>query len=211
MYGQTECQRVSYLPPDCIDARPTSVGIPIPGTRAWIVDEKGREVGDGVVGELVVSGPHVMQGYWNQPAESAKALRRDGATGACVLYTNDLFTRDAEGFLYFVDRKDDIIKTRGEKVAPRQVEEVIATLPEVAEVVVYGVPHDLLGEAVVASVAVVPGAGLTASGVQCHCLAHLEPFMVPHRVHIGAQLPATANGKISRRDLRNAGAEQGQA
>jgi long-chain acyl-CoA synthetase len=211
MYGQTECQRVSYLPPDCLDARPTSVGIPIPGTRAWIVDEQGTEVGDGVVGELVVSGPHVMQGYWNQPEESAKALRRDRATGACVLYTNDLFTRDAEGFLYFVDRKDDIIKTRGEKVAPRQVEEVIATLAGVAEVVVYGVPHDVLGEAVVASVAVVPGAWLTASGVQRHCLEHLEPFMVPHRVHIGTGLPVTANGKVSRRTLRAAGAEQVQA
>ena len=111
---------------------------------------------------------------------------------------------DREGFLYFVDRLDDIIKTRGEKVAPRQIEEVIARLPGVAEVSVYGVPDELLGEAVAASVALMPGTHLTRARIQRHCLEHLESFMVPRFIDIREALPTTTNGKINRRALRAA-------
>jgi acyl-CoA synthetase (AMP-forming)/AMP-acid ligase II len=109
---------------------------------------------------------------------------------------------DRDGFLYFVDRLDDMIKTRGEKVAPQQIEEVIARLPAVAEVSVYGVPDELLGEAVAASVALVPGSRLTPERIQRHCLEHLESFMVPRFIDIREELPTTANGKINRRALR---------
>ncbi len=126
MYGLTECKRVSYLPPDQLDARPTSVGVPIPGTEAWIVDEHGDEVGPGEVGELVVRGGHVMQGYWNDPEATAERLRPGRWPWERVLATGDLFRRDEEGYLFFVGRRDDIIKSRGEKVAPREVEEVLA-------------------------------------------------------------------------------------
>jgi len=202
MYGQTECQRASYLPPEDVDTRASSVGIAIPGTSVRIVDAEGNRLPPGRIGELVVSGPHVMSGYWNQPELTGRVLRPDDQTGGVVLHTGDLFRMDHDGFLYFVDRLDDIIKTRGEKVAPRAVEEVIARLPGVAEVSVYGVPDDLLGEAVAAAVTPAPGAGLTAAGIQRHCLRHLEPFMVPRHIDFRAALPVTPNGKVSRRALR---------
>jgi long-chain acyl-CoA synthetase len=207
MYGQTECQRVSYLPPDQLDAKPASVGIAIPGTRVWIVDAEGSRVPSGAIGELVVSGPHVMRGYWNQPDQTARVLRCDDVTGINELHTGDLFRMDADGFLYFVDRLDDMIKTRGEKVAPRHIEEVIARLPAVAEVSVYGVPDELLGEAIAASVALVPGTRLSKARIQRHCLEHLESFMVPRQIDIREALPTGANGKVNRRALREAANE----
>ena len=202
MYGQTECQRASYLPPDQIDARPASVGVAIPGTKVWIVDAEGDRVAPGGIGELVVSGPHVMAGYWNQPEQTARVLRYDDLSGTWALHTGDLFRMDREGFLYFVDRLDDIIKTRGEKVAPRLIEDVIARLPGVAEVSVYGVPDELLGEAVAASVALMPGTRLTRVRIQRHCLERLESFMVPRIIDIREALPTTTNGKVDRLALR---------
>ena len=191
MYGLTECQRVSYLPPELVDTFPDSVGVPIPGTSADVVD-----------GELVVHGPHVMKGYWGDAEATAKVIGRDLATGDTFLRTGDVFQTDSNGLLYFVERRDDIIKVRGEKVAPRYVEEVIARLPDVAEVSVYGVPDELSGEAVAASVKPADGASITAEQVRRHCLAHLEPFMVPKFVDIRRVLPATTSGKVSRRTLR---------
>ena len=191
MYGQTECQRAAYLPPELVDQYPDSVGIPIPGTSADVVD-----------GELVVRGPHVMSGYWNDAALTSKVLNRNLLTGEAVLHTADLFRTDANGLLYFVERRDDMIKIRGEKVAPRYIEEVIARLRGVSEVSVYGVPDDLSGEAIVASVRPADGSALTADEVRRHCLAHLEPFMVPKVVDIRSTLPTSANGKVSRRALR---------
>jgi long-chain acyl-CoA synthetase len=123
-------------------------------------------------------------------------------TGETTLHTGDLFQRDVNGLLYFVERRDDIIKVRGEKVAPRRVEEVIARLPAVADVSVYGVPDELSGEAVAASVTPVSGVLLSADQVQRHCFEHLEPFMVPKVVNIRSHFPTTANGKVSRRALR---------
>ena len=126
MYGHTECKRVSYLPPEQVDARPTSVGVPIPGTEAWIEDEDGNVLGPDEVGELMVRGAHVMQGYWNDPELTAERLRPGRWPWERVLATGDLFRTDEEGYLYFVGRRDDIIKSRGEKVAPREIEEVLA-------------------------------------------------------------------------------------
>jgi long-chain acyl-CoA synthetase len=210
MYGLTECQRVSYLPPDQIDTRPDSVGVAIPGTEVYIVDERGGRAAAGTIGELVVKGPHVMAGYWNRADATARMLRPD-PTGATVLHTGDLFRMDRDGFLYFVERKDDMIKTRGEKVAPRQVEEVIARLDGVAEVAVYGVPDGLLGEAIAAVVTPAPGAILSSERVKRHCLEHLGAIMVPKIVHIRDVLPTTATGKISRHALQAADAHAGRA
>jgi long-chain acyl-CoA synthetase len=128
-----------------------------------------------------------------------------------VLHTGDLFRMDHDGFLYFVDRLDDIIKSRGEKVAPREIEDVIARLPGVTDVSVYGVPDDVLGEAVAASVAVSPGSRLTGARIQRHCLEHLEAFMVPRDVDIRETLPTTLNGKVSRRALREAAMSRDEA
>jgi long-chain acyl-CoA synthetase len=202
MYGQTECKRTTYLPPDQIAIRPTSVGKAIPNTEAYVINERGERAAPGEIGQLVVRGPHVMQGYWEDPAATAKALRPGEFPWEKVLYTGDLFRTDDEGYLYFVGRTDDIIKTRGEKVSPTEVERVICRLEGVREAVVLGVPDPVLGEAVKAVVSPVPDSGLTVQQVQRHCAAHLEDFMRPKFIELCDDLPRTDSGKLSRLALR---------
>jgi acyl-CoA synthetase (AMP-forming)/AMP-acid ligase II len=201
MYGLTECMRASYLPPDEIDRRPDSVGRGIPNEEVYVVDEEGNRVGPNTVGELVVRGSHVMQGYWNLPHETQQRLRPGPLPGQRVLYSGDLFRTDEEGFLYFVGRKDDIIKSRGEKVSPKEVENALYQLPEIAEAVVIGVPDAILGQAVKAVVTVRSGNRLTERDVLRHCAGRLEDFMVPKLVEIRASLPRTHNGKIDKKAL----------
>jgi amino acid adenylation domain-containing protein len=198
MYGLTECKRCTYLPPDELDRRPGSVGIAIPGTEAMVLDDNGTPVPPGFPGELVIRGAHVMQGYWENETATNERLRPGPNPWEKVLYTGDLFQVDDEGFLYFVGRKDDIIKTRGEKVAPKEVEAVLHAHPKIAEAVVAGVPDKLLGQAIVAMV-VRTDSTLTEREVIRHCAQHLEDFMVPKAVEFRADLPKTDTGKISRR------------
>jgi acyl-CoA synthetase (AMP-forming)/AMP-acid ligase II len=203
MYGQTECQRVCYLPPDQIEARPGSVGIPIPGTEAWVEDEGGAVAGAGVVGELMVRGEHVMQGYWGDPEASAAKLRPGRSPEERVLATGDLFRTDEDGYLYFVSRRDDIINSGGEKVAPREVEDVLHAAAGVREAAVIGVPDPLLGEAVQAHVAPQTGHELDAQALRRHCAERLEDYLVPRVIVIHDELPRTDNGKLDRRALRS--------
>jgi len=206
MYGQTECTRVCYLPPEQLEARPTSVGIPIPGTDAWVEDDEGRIAPPGEVGELMVRGSHVMQGYWEDPEGTAERLRPGRWPWESVLATGDLFRQDAEGYLYFVGRRDDLIKSRGEKVAPREVEEVLHAVSGVREAAVVGVPDRLLGQAVHAHVAPESGIELDPAELRRHCSERLEVHMVPRRVVLHPALPRTANGKVDRRALLGEGA-----
>ena len=203
MYGQTECMRISYLPPSQAEVRPGSVGIPIPNSDAWIVDEQDKKVGPDEIGELVVRGSHVMRGYWDRPEETRAKLRPGPISGETVLYTGDLFRRDAEGYLYYVSRKDDLIKCRGEKVSPREVENALNEIPGVAEAVVFGVPHPLFGQAVKAVIRPVPGAALSRAEVVRLCRQRLEDHLVPTEVDFIEDLPRTAAGKIDRRALRD--------
>jgi len=200
MYGLTETKRTLYLPPEQLDARPGSVGIAIPGTQVWLEDELGNRLGPNQVGELVVRGRHVMRGYWEAPEATAKRYRPGPLPGERVCYSGDLFRMDDEGFLYFVGRQDDIIKSRGEKVAPKEVENVLYSLPGVVEAAVIGVPDPLLGEAVKAFV-VSQDPGLHETDVLRHCRAHLEDFMVPQIVVLVDALPKTESGKIKKTDL----------
>jgi amino acid adenylation domain-containing protein len=207
MYGLTECKRVSYLPPDQIDIRPASVGRGMPNEEVFVVDDQGRRVGPGVVGELVVRGANVMKGYWELPAETAQRLKPGPFPGEMQLHTGDLFRADDEGFLYFVGRKDDIIKSRGEKVAPREVENVLCSHTAVAEAAVVGVPDAVLGQAIKAVVTLRPDAVATERDLLRHCAGHLEDFMVPQTIEIRDALPKTSNGKVNKREL--AGASRG--
>ncbi len=200
MYGLTETKRTLYLPPDHLDKRPGSVGIAIPGTEVWIEDEEGHRLSPGPVGELVVRGRHVMRGYWNDLEKTAARFRPGSIPGERVCYTGDLFRMDNEGFMYFVARKDDIIKSRGEKVAPKEVENVLYGLEGIREVAVIGVPDQILGQAVKAFV-VVDGIALSEADVLRHCRAHLEDFMVPKQVEFCQELPKTSTGKIKKTDL----------
>ncbi|SJM33296.1 class I adenylate-forming enzyme family protein [Mesorhizobium delmotii] len=198
MYGLTECKRCTYLPPEELGRRPGSVGIAIPNTEAFVVDDHGQRVPPGVAGELVIRGPHVMQGYWRNEAATERVLRAGPVPWEKVLYTGDLFRTDEDGFLYFVGRKDDIIKTRGEKVAPKEVEAVLHAHPGVAEAVVVGVPDPVLGHAIGAFV-VPSDPTLSEKDVMRHCARHLEDFMVPKVIEFGRELPKTDTGKVSRR------------
>lgn len=198
MYGLTECKRCTYLPPEELDRRPGSVGIAIPNTEAFVVDDEGKPVPPGETGELVIRGPHVMQGYWRNPAATEAMLKPGAVAWEKRLHTGDLFRTDAEGFLYFVGRKDDIIKTRGEKVAPKEVEAVLHALDGVAEAVVAGLPDPILGQAVAAMV-VRSQPDLTERAVLAHCARHLEDFMVPKTIVFRDELPRTDTGKVSRR------------
>ena len=199
MYGLTETKRTLYLPPSQLSTRPGSVGVPIPGTEAWLEDESGRRLGPGETGELVVRGRHVMRGYWESPEATALRFRQGPLPGERLCYSGDLFRQDEEGFFYFISRKDDIIKCRGEKVAPKEVENVLQMLRGVTAVVV-GVPDPTAGEVVKAFI-VSNGVPLTESEVIAHCRAHLEDFMVPKYVEFRTELPMTSSGKISKLGL----------
>lgn len=201
MYGLTECKRVTYLPPEQLDIRPMSVGRGMPNEEVWLVDENGRRLPNGSVGELVIRGSNVMRGYWNKPQQTAERLKPGEIPGEMVLYSGDIFRTDAEGYLYFVARKDDIIKSRGEKVSPREVENVLYRIESVLEAAVIGVPDPVLGEAVKAFLVLKPGHEITAREVIRFCLAHLESFMAPKYVEFLPQLPRTDTGKISKRGL----------
>lgn len=202
MYGMTESKRCTYLPPEQLAVRPDSVGIAIPGTQAWVADDAGKPVPHGVVGELVVRGGHVMQGYWRNEEATARTLRPGRYPWERVLHTGDLFRADAEGYLYFVGRKDDIIKSRGEKVSPKEVENVLYALEGVREAAVVGVPDEILGRAIKAIVVLAEGATLGAREIIAHCRARLEDFMVPREVEFRDALPKTGTGKIRRAALQ---------
>jgi amino acid adenylation domain-containing protein len=201
MYGQTECIRASYMFPEDLDRHPESVGRGIPNQTLWIVDEYGASMPAGQTGELVIRGSHVMAGYWGLPEETQHALRPGAYPWDHVLYTGDLFRMDDEGYLYFIARKDDIIKSRGEKISPREVESAIAEIPTVRDVAVVGVSDPLLGNAIKAVIVKADGASLTEREVIAHCAQTLEKHMVPKYVEFRDNLPLTTSGKVRRSDL----------
>ena len=203
MYGQTEAQRICCMPPGAFDARPTSSGVAIPGTEAWVEDEDGNVLAPGEVGELFVRGAHVMQGYWGNDELTADKLRPGRWPWERTMATRDLFRIDEDGFLYFVARQDDIFKSRGEKVVPREVEEVIHTVPGVREAAVVPSPDPLLGDAVHAHVAPLPDAELDAAAVRRACAERLEDHMIPKKVFVHEQLPKLDSGKVDKRTLRS--------
>lgn len=205
MYGLTECKRVCYLDPELVDSKPGSVGKAIPGTEVFLLTETGEPVAPGGTGILHVRGPHVMLGYWKRPDLSAHMLRAGALPGERVLCTHDWFRMDVDGFLYFIGRGDDIIKSRGEKVSPAEVENAIHGIDGVRDVAVVGVPDPVLGEAIQAYVVLEPGATVTEALIRAHCSRRLENFMVPQQVVLCAELPQTTTGKVNRKQLRQAG------
>ena len=211
MYGVTECARVSYMPPEELDGRPTSVGKGMPNQEVAVVDEAGEPVPPNTVGELVVRGSHVMQGYWGLPEQTSRALRPGRYPWEKQLYTGDLFTMDEQGYLYFVSRKDDIIKTRGEKVSPKEVERVLYELPGIMEAAVVGVPDEVFGQAIKAVVVLTDTGSLTEKDIIKHCARRLENFMVPQIVEFRDSLPKTLSGKIRAASLVESSPEDGVA
>ena len=203
MYGQTECKRTLYLPPEELAKRPESVGIPIPNEEVFVVDDKGREVPPGEAGELIVRGANVMLGYWRNPEATRETFIPGSFPGERWLKTGDLFRRDEDGFLYFIARKDNIIKSRGQKVSPKEVEIALAKIPGVDEAAVVGMEHALWGEAVRAHVVLEKNTCLDEKALIRHARALLEDFMVPQSVVFHDALPKTISGKIDYNSLKS--------
>ncbi|HQM30221.1 MAG TPA: AMP-binding protein [Syntrophales bacterium] len=198
MYGLTECKRVSFLPPVELDRRPESVGKCMPNMEGWIMGGNGNRLGPSMVGELVVRGPNVMKGYWGDPDGTDEVLKPGILPGEKVLYTGDLFRTDEEGFLYFVGRKDDMIKTRGERVSPKEIENTIYELEGVDEVAVITLPDEILGRAIKAFIVPRNGYRLTERNVFSHCKIYLEEFAIPKYFEFRETLPKNPSGKIDK-------------
>jgi amino acid adenylation domain-containing protein len=198
MYGLTECKRCTYLPPGDLARKPGSVGIAIPNTELWLVGEDGRPVPPGEPGELVIRGPHVMLGYWEDPVATARCLRPGPLPGERVLHTGDICRQDEEGYLYFVSRSDDIIKCRGQKVAPREVEMALVSIAGVREAAVIGVEDEVQGSAVKAFVVLEHGTALTEALLREECHRRLEPGLVPKLIELVGELPRGPTGKVDK-------------
>jgi amino acid adenylation domain-containing protein len=208
MYGLSETKRTLYLPPEEIDDHPDSVGRPIPGTEAWLEDADGQRVAPGGIGELVVRGRHVMRGYWNDPEETARRFVPGPLPGERICRTGDLFRQDEGGRFYFVARTDEVIKSRGEKVAPAEVERALHLHRKVAEACVVPVPDPIQGWAIKAFV-VPRDRSLDERQLAAHCRRHLEEHMHPRRFEIVDALPRTEAGKIDRGALRDRSEAEG--
>jgi long-chain acyl-CoA synthetase len=194
-YGLTETSPVATLNPFHRPKR-EAIGVPIPGTDVRFVDDAGKDLAYGEVGELWVKGPQVMQGYWQRPDETARVLR-DG-----WLATGDIAKMDEDGYIQIVDRKKDMILVSGFNVYPNEVEAVIATLPGVTDTAVVGVPDDETGEIVVAFVTK-KDQSLTEDAVRQHCKQSLTGYKVPRLVVFRDDLPKSNVGKVLRKDLRD--------
>jgi long-chain acyl-CoA synthetase len=173
-----------------------SVGTPIEDVEMCIIDEQGRRLPDGEVGEICIRGPNVMLGYFNRPEETAKAMVEGW------FRSGDIGYRDAEGYYFLVDRLKDMINAAGFKIWPREVEEVLFGHPKVKESAVVGVADDYRGEAVKAFVVLRPGEHATAEELQAHCREHLSNYKVPRQVEFVEALPKGATGKVLKKELR---------
>ncbi|HEY9341416.1 MAG TPA: AMP-binding protein [Hanamia sp.] len=202
MYGLTECKRVCYLEPELVDIKPASVGKAIPGTEVFLLSPGGNPVPAGEPGILHIRGPHVMLGYLNKETLTREMLKDGKLPGEKILCSNDWFKMDEEGFLYFQGRNDDIIKTRGEKVSPVEIENIIYKINGVREVAVLGIPDVIMGESIEVFVTTHDNITLTEKDIQRECMTHLESFMIPQKVIFLEEMPKSTNGKIDKKVLK---------
>lgn len=208
MYGLTEAFRSTYLPPEELDRRPTSMGKAIPDTEILVINENGKPCKPGEVGELVHRGPTVSMGYWGQPELTARVLRPHpflppelgGEEKVC--YSGDLVKMDEDGFLYFIGRRDTMIKSSGFRISPTEVEEVLFQSGKIRQAAVIGIPDEVLGQAIKAFV--VPKVGETVDSWDLieFCATKTPRHMVPKIIEILDDLPKTSSGKIDYPALR---------
>jgi acyl-CoA ligase (AMP-forming) (exosortase A-associated) len=207
MYGLTEAFRSTYLDPSELDRRPDSIGKAIPNAEILVVRPNGEVCAPNEPGELVHRGALVALGYWNDPEKTAERFKpAPGQLSGLVIpelavWSGDTVRRDEDGFLYFVSRRDEMIKTSGYRVSPTEVEEAIYATGLVGEVVAFGAAHPVLGEAIVV-IATPPSSGaLDTDAVIREMKAKVPPYMVPHKIVERANLPRNPNGKMDRKQL----------
>jgi long-chain acyl-CoA synthetase len=203
LWGMTEVAGPAVTHSPYWPARNGSIGLPAPGVevRLSALDGSDAVAGADEPGELKVRGSVVMQGYWNNPQATAQTIDADG-----WLATGDIARADADGYLFVVDRKKDMVITGGYNVYPAELEQIIAMLPQVAMVAVAGLPDDEKGEIACAYIVRAPGANLTEAEVIAHCRTHLAAYKIPRRVVFLKDLPRTSTGKIMKRALAGQGA-----
>jgi len=207
MYGLTEAFRSTYLPPDQIDKRPDSMGKAIPNAEVLVVREDGSACAPGEPGELIHRGSLVAMGYWNDKEKTAERFRPVPGQQIGIqleeiaVWSGDTVRMDEEGYLYFVGRKDDMIKTSGYRVSPTEVEEVIYQSGQIGEVACLGVPHPELGQVIIATITLSDDSILDEEQIIQFCREQLPAFMVPIKVVKYEQLPRNPNGKIDRKQL----------
>jgi acyl-CoA ligase (AMP-forming) (exosortase A-associated) len=208
MYGLTEAFRATYLPPDEADRRPDSIGKAIPNSEILVLRPDGTPCDADEPGELVQRGALVAQGYWNDPEKTAERFKPlPGREGGLVLpeiavFSGDTVRKDAEGFLYFIGRKDEMIKSSGYRISPNEVEEILYATQMVGECAAFGVPHATLGEAVAVIVTARDAANFDLAALQAQCRQKMPAYMVPQHVERrDGPLPRNANGKIDRKLL----------
>ncbi len=207
MYGLTEAFRSTYLPPEEIDQRPDSMGKAIPNAEIMVVREDGSPCAVGEPGELVHRGSLVALGYWNDPAKTAERFKPVPSANTAIplteiaVWSGDTVKMDAQGYLYFVSRKDEMIKTSGYRVSPTEVEEIIYTSGLVTEAVALGIPHPELGQAILIVATPKTGMQLDHQALTNYCKQELPNFMVPAAFIEQAALPRNPNGKIDRKSL----------
>ncbi len=197
-YGLTEAAPSTHCNPLLGERKIGSVGLPMPGIEAKIVDENLQEIATGEVGELAIRGDNVMLGYWQRPEETNKTLKIDW------LLTGDMARMDEDGYFYIVDRKKDVVIAGGYNIYPREIEEVLFTHPAIAEAAVVGIPDEYRGETVAAFIVLRPGQTLSQEELDKFCRANLAAFKVPRLYEFKTELPKTAVGKVLRRELRDA-------
>lgn len=204
MYGLSEAFRSTYLPPDEVDRRPNSMGRPIPETLINVIKD-GRECESGEIGELVHRGPTVALGYWRDPEATARVFRPitgpNGESSEQGVCSGDYVRKDSDGFLYFVGRRDTMIKTQGFRVSPDEVEELILASDLVREVVVHGVPDSVAGAAIAAHVVPKESSTFSEEALRNFCRREMPGYMVPKLVRVHVSLPRSASGKIDRKRL----------
>ena len=207
MYGLTEAFRSTFLPPEELDRRPDSIGKAIPNAEVMVVRPDGTPCEADEPGELVHRGALVAQGYWNDPQRTAERFKpapsRLGEVPLTemAVWSGDTVRRDREGFLYFVGRSDDMIKTSGYRISPSEVEEVFYASGLVAEAVAVGIPHPVLGQGLVVSVVPANEQAFSVEQVLALCREQLPNFMVPAHIEVRSELPRNPNGKIDRREI----------
>ena len=208
MYGLTEAFRSTYLPPEELDRRPTSMGKAIPDTEILVINEEGKPCKPGEVGELVHRGPTVSMGYWGQPELTAKVLRPhpflppELGDVERVCYSGDYVKMDEDGFLYFIGRRDTMIKSSGFRISPTEVEEVLFKSGLLKIAAVIGIPDPVLGQTVKAFVVAREDVDLKAEGLREFCAANMPRHMVPKAIEVLDQMPRTTSGKVDYPALR---------
>ena len=208
MYGLTEAFRSTYLDPSMVDQRPSSIGKAVPGEEIIILGKDNNPVKPGETGELVHRGQLVAQGYWGDPELTAKRFRKnplqlpDVPIDEIVVYSGDFVKLDNDGYLYFEGRKDEMIKSAGNRISPTEVEEILYNSSFIAEAVAMGIPHEIYGQVVVVVLSFLPTEKKSEKDLLLYCRKNMPPYMIPQEIKIWANLPKNTNGKLDRAAIK---------